>query len=1218
MKRFYIYTLLLLVSCSFIAGCDKMENDFPFAETDRRGLITPYCTIENNALGKYVAGNMGTKALISATTPVDTILCNFLVIDENQTLDFDAQDYKTQWQDAYVSEASISTIPDGAYRSIALQPERPYHDDDKELKTRMIGWYPRTCDLIRNSDRYAITPFSDFTNNCITDQENNSVSVRFTGLDGSKDIMVSDIREGSYNNPFGESNSFTFKHYLSAIRVHAKANNSSQDLGMWGEINKVIVMNQPSSCKITLPQDCFAQDGPTGFAADSDVEWENETAKNPLVTTALFGEKDINNPDNLVAEEYPVKISGIAVEKYLGYSLIKPNSPLWLQVHTKAGVYEIKISNEYTTINENTHQEETVDIFHSGKIYDIHLNFNTDGTISVFLLNDGLYKFYDLTTGTAFTSEETYGIEHKWSNCYIIPSVPDNSMKIKEVDESYRLYDGFCFDATIVGNGEAGLLSFGAQSLYPTNVNISPASADILWETSPGLITQVELLFGYVRFKVAKDTTDPTNKYKEGNAVIAVYDKSGKILWSWHIWITDKPADQTFTMGNTKITLLDRNLGATAAKWEGSDVSSGEVLETYGLYYQWGRKDPSMGPPSADYSPINMTTAPYYDYSSDMKSAAEVLRLHSPALRDAVENPMYIILPTTLTQTYYFNWLYEKIDFLWGYDKDEGTNEKKTIYDPCPHGYKVPGGELGSLFGSGDSQFENTEYGQKVTHIDTDTTFYFPYTGYKGVDRGLNSLIASWKYVGQKADYQSAVVQTDPDMPNYMHRRRHYLSYVNQWTEVNVEKEYLGHQVEDHTNRRTAAVVRCVKNEAHNRISAFITPSSYSVSGAESSVNLQLYAKSFGAPIVSATLSVGYHLEGHGDTEDHKEYEIYTWAPETVEWTDSSVNFDFSQIKNIPGGNAVWNENTHGYIDITQTTGSIRFTLHVKTSDNINRIATTTVSLSSNKVEFDDSWNNKTVIQGAAINKYFTIYSSTIPVKVDMIKVNSNGEEVSTVDIADTDHLKESGTSDGSGYSSIYQCSTEGLSFDSEGWNGVKFEITFENDETFTTDINWFKVVTWTVSNTPLSSVNFDPNKYYLISNNYTKGYLLDNGEYFQGSTSYSISNLFTITGNNTDGYTICNLKTGHYAVTTNPSQGTHHLMCKAYGVDGSPTAYKISNNGTVFSIYHNILNSDRYWRQNSNSSNVTLSTTSNTRSQWIIYEVTIDEAGIDPNPPVQ
>ncbi len=57
-----------------------------------------------------------------------------------------------------------------------------------------------------------------------------------------------------------------------------------------------------------------------------------------------------------------------------------------------------------------------------------------------------------------------------------------------------------------------------------------------------------------------------------------------QVAWSWHIWRTDAPAEKEAAAG---CTILDRNLGATS-------VTPGDV-SSYGLYYQWGRKDPFVG-----------------------------------------------------------------------------------------------------------------------------------------------------------------------------------------------------------------------------------------------------------------------------------------------------------------------------------------------------------------------------------------------------------------------------------------------------------------------------------------------------------------------------------------------------------------------------------------------------------------------------------------------
>ena len=69
---------------------------------------------------------------------------------------------------------------------------------------------------------------------------------------------------------------------------------------------------------------------------------------------------------------------------------------------------------------------------------------------------------------------------------------------------------------------------------------------------------------------------------KKGNVVVGVKKKGAgddAYLWSWHLWITEEPK----LVGG----FMDRNLGAMSAT-----PSEGSDRKMYGLYYQFGRKDP--------------------------------------------------------------------------------------------------------------------------------------------------------------------------------------------------------------------------------------------------------------------------------------------------------------------------------------------------------------------------------------------------------------------------------------------------------------------------------------------------------------------------------------------------------------------------------------------------------------------------------------------------
>ena len=215
-----------------------------------------------------------------------------------------------------------------------------------------------------------------------------------------------------------------------------------------------------------------------------------------------------------------------------------------------------------------------------------------------------------------------------------------------------------------------------------------PAIAAILWESfgtseTPdycALIKEVRYDGEYIKFQTA-DT------FKEGNAVIAVMDVNSNILWSWHIWLTDQPKGQVYY--NNAGTMMDRNLGATSAT--PSDVG----VEEFGLFYQWGRKDPFLG------------FAPIYDESTESESESEQ-EYHYDSRPEAKST---ITWPSAVSSNYSCGTIEYAIahpttfitendknyDWYYSYSGTDNTrwttSEKdKSIYDPCPPGWRVPNG----------------------------------------------------------------------------------------------------------------------------------------------------------------------------------------------------------------------------------------------------------------------------------------------------------------------------------------------------------------------------------------------------------------------------------------------------------------------------------------------------------------------------------------------
>lgn len=221
------------------------------------------------------------------------------------------------------------------------------------------------------------------------------------------------------------------------------------------------------------------------------------------------------------------------------------------------------------------------------------------------------------------------------------------------------------------------------------------SSVEVLWETfntdavpSAGDVVSSATLSADTKSMVV------TAGAKEGNAVVAAKNGDGEILWSWHIWVCNfdpEAKPYTFNAG----VMMDRNLGALSNKPE--DILS------FGLFYQWGRKDPFPG------------SALLTDNTSDLRAATTgtwPAAVESNSTRGtidySVKNPMTFI--TANRQN--FDWNYTGSGSIdqkrWTFSKDV-----KGVYDPCPKGWRIPDGGVGgfwcTVFGATDSSQEAHE-----------------------------------------------------------------------------------------------------------------------------------------------------------------------------------------------------------------------------------------------------------------------------------------------------------------------------------------------------------------------------------------------------------------------------------------------------------------------------------------------------------------------------
>ena len=280
------------------------------------------------------------------------------------------------------------------------------------------------------------------------------------------------------------------------------------------------------------------------------------------------------------------------------------------------------------------------------------------------------------------------------------------------------------FRATVRGNGVADLAGI-SKNISADDI----MGAELLWATfgtatAPAaneLIRKVGFEDGYVYFSTG------STGFQEGNAVIAIKDINSKILWSWHIWFTDDDLAGTAQTYPGGAVFMDRNLGA---------LDNAVSPANYGLLYQWGRKDPFLN--------SSMTASGDFSNSTACRPAVKGTT-HS--MEDTGNSPFTMAQVVEKPNSF----LYQNPAYggKWASDIPSGGGlwaENKTIFDPCPAGWKVPSG------GYWDTEFRKKMYSLDYSDplvIQTSTsTATFPNTGLRSTQAiGRSSSSGPYEYL---------------------------------------------------------------------------------------------------------------------------------------------------------------------------------------------------------------------------------------------------------------------------------------------------------------------------------------------------------------------------------------------------------------------------------------------------------------------------------------
>jgi hypothetical protein len=197
-----------------------------------------------------------------------------------------------------------------------------------------------------------------------------------------------------------------------------------------------------------------------------------------------------------------------------------------------------------------------------------------------------------------------------------------------------------------------------------------------------------------------------------GNALIAIKDAKGTVLWSFHIWVSETNDVTYVNSDRGTFKMLDRNLGATS--------TAPKDRNTYGVFYQWGRKDPFPYP--LDFA--RPTGSPYtYDISALCSSTT--LTTETGNVGYTIQHPDTRILDLESNLDWYLEY---RNNALWG-NADGITHNVKTVYDPSPAGYCIPDFECFSGLEFTSKAECDANYGMNLK-IDGTNTSFFPTAGY--------------------------------------------------------------------------------------------------------------------------------------------------------------------------------------------------------------------------------------------------------------------------------------------------------------------------------------------------------------------------------------------------------------------------------------------------------------------------------------------------------
>lgn len=359
------------------------------------------------------------------------------------------------------------------------------------------------------------------------------------------------------------------------------------------------------------------------------------------------------------------------------------------------------------------------------------------------------------------TAKSNYDLSQggETANCYVI-SAP-GTYKIPLIYGNARNADGSANTACF--NNTSPYVNYKGTAI--TNMWLktdgTPTSGSLVWkDVTTDIVTNLAVSGDFLTFTVSQSAIE------QGNAVVAVKDANGDIMWSWHLWFTESEALSTIAFNNasneTQYFTRD-NLGYVIDTYSGTSYTVPRrvrVTVTQAGSNQTAQFEVIQNPGTSDIT--------FHDtkYQIGRKDAFSGSTTGEPTIASAQTTYQNSILnPGTFNTRYSsstYDWCSTTYYNAWAVGNTSNDNVStsaivKSVYDPCPVGFKMPGSNAFTGVSKTDGRWNSGLKGYTFTDSSNGTSVFFPAAG------GRNSVNGALSGVGSYGGYWSAVPTTPYD-----------------------------------------------------------------------------------------------------------------------------------------------------------------------------------------------------------------------------------------------------------------------------------------------------------------------------------------------------------------------------------------------------------------------------------------------------------------------